>query len=371
MELDLLCELGEEVNEQGLPPGFRFHPTDEELITFYLSSKVFFNASSSSILPTITEVDLNRCEPWDLPEAARTGEREWYLFSLRDRKYPTGLRTNRATGAGYWKATGKDKEVYSSSNNSNHRLMIGMKKTLVFYKGRAPRGDKTRWVMHEFRLDGHLLSSSRHHPFTEEWVICKVYHKLGGDKTKNPLLLPPPQTNYLFDRMLSSSSNNNHFPPLMDAITSSNSANLPFHHYPQEETFHLNKLIRSLNPPSLPDPFNSFLMNNNNNNDIQLPPAVPTSSSTCSGNNNNNNNRIVDRQTNNCMSHQQDLLHQPTINTTVPKQFKTETNCFTSGQLMMNDPYYGQLFGQNDLGFMSPDNYAYDVALRKNWPHFI
>ncbi|KAF9616068.1 hypothetical protein IFM89_028534 [Coptis chinensis] len=105
----------------------------------------------------IAEVDLNRCEPWELPDMAKIGEREWYFFSLRDRKYPTGLRTNRATEAGYWKATGKDKEIYSASNGP---FLLGMKKTLVFYKGRAPRGEKTKWVMHEYRLVGDF--SSRH-----------------------------------------------------------------------------------------------------------------------------------------------------------------------------------------------------------------
>lgn len=78
------------------------------------------------------------------------GEREWYFYSLRDRKYPTGLRTNRATGAGYWKATGKDREVHGAANGA----LVGMKKTLVFYKGRAPRGEKTKWVLHEYRLEG-------------------------------------------------------------------------------------------------------------------------------------------------------------------------------------------------------------------------
>ncbi|CAM0911975.1 unnamed protein product [Alopecurus aequalis] len=174
---DALWELiGEEMaaaeaaaGEHGLPPGFRFHPTDEELVTFYLAAKVFNGACCGGV--DIAEVDLNRCEPWDLPEAARMGEREWYFFSLRDRKYPTGLRTNRATGAGYWKATGKDREVLNAATGA----LLGMKKTLVFYRGRAPRGEKTKWVLHEYRLDGDFAAARR--SCKEEWVVCRIFHK--------------------------------------------------------------------------------------------------------------------------------------------------------------------------------------------------
>ncbi|XP_068667215.1 protein CUP-SHAPED COTYLEDON 2-like [Aristolochia californica] len=159
-----------------LPPGFRFHPTDEELITYYLMKKVI---DSNFIGRAITEVDLNKCEPWELPEKAKMGEKEWYFFSLRDRKYPTGLRTNRATEAGYWKATGKDREIYSSRTGS----LVGMKKTLVFYRGRAPKGEKSNWVMHEYRLEGkfsyHFLSRTS----KEEWVVSRVFQKSGGSSS--------------------------------------------------------------------------------------------------------------------------------------------------------------------------------------------
>lgn len=73
-------------------------------------------------------------------------QKEWYFFSHKDRKYPTGTRTNRATAAGFWKATGRDKAVLSKES------IIGMRKTLVYYKGRAPNGRKSDWIMHEYRL---------------------------------------------------------------------------------------------------------------------------------------------------------------------------------------------------------------------------
>lgn len=87
---------------------------------------------------------------FSLTEPARVGGKEWYFYSQRDRKYASGLRTNRATVSGYWKATGKDKAVFRRGT------LVGMRKTLVFYQGRAPKGRKTNWVMHEFRVEGPL-----------------------------------------------------------------------------------------------------------------------------------------------------------------------------------------------------------------------
>lgn len=82
-------------------------------------------------------------------DVAKLNSNEWYFFSFRDRKYATGYRTNRATGSGYWKATGKDRNVLDPVT----RAVVGMRKTLVFYKNRAPNGIKTGWIMHEFRLE--------------------------------------------------------------------------------------------------------------------------------------------------------------------------------------------------------------------------
>ncbi|XP_010465689.1 PREDICTED: NAC domain-containing protein 105-like [Camelina sativa] len=151
-----------------IPPGFRFHPTDEELVGYYLKKKV---ASQRIDLDVIREIDLYKIEPWDLQERCRIGyeeQKEWYFFSHKDKKYPTGTRTNRATVAGFWKATGRDKAVYLNSK------LIGMRKTLVFYRGRAPNGQKSDWIIHEY----YSLESHQNSPPQEEgWVVCRAFKK--------------------------------------------------------------------------------------------------------------------------------------------------------------------------------------------------
>lgn len=163
---------GEGGKDEKLPPGFRFHPTDEELITYYLINKI---SDANFTGRAVADVDLNKCEPWDLPGKAKMGEKEWYFFSLRDRKYPTGVRTNRATNTGYWKTTGKDKEIFNSVTSE----LVGMKKTLVFYRGRAPRGEKTNWVMHEYRIHSKSVYRTSKQ---DEWVVCRVFQKSAGGK---------------------------------------------------------------------------------------------------------------------------------------------------------------------------------------------
>ncbi|XWS20817.1 hypothetical protein CRYUN_Cryun30bG0001800 [Craigia yunnanensis] len=312
---ELLSELaGEEVNEQGLPPGFRFHPTDEELITFYLASKVF-NGSFCGV--EIAEVDLNRCEPWELPDVAKMGEREWYFFSLRDRKYPTGLRTNRATGAGYWKATGKDREVYSASSGA----LLGMKKTLVFYKGRAPRGEKTKWVMHEYRLDGDF---SYRHTCKEEWVICRIFHKTG--EKKNALAQGQ---SYILEV---SSSQTTSLPPLLETATAflesqsqtAMQAQNPFLIHRQEND--LKSLINPIVSQSPLFPANGFQPS------FSATPTTITSTTTSTTDKNaatNTNNPSASMLFKSLLSHQDCILKEQA---TITKQCKTESN-FSNCQL--------------------------------------
>ncbi|KAJ3681414.1 hypothetical protein LUZ60_015903 [Juncus effusus] len=150
-------------------PGFRFHPTEEELIEFYLRRKV---EGKTFNIDLIVSLDLYRYDPWELPALAAIGEKELFFYVPRDRKYRSGDRPNRVTPSGYWKATGADRMVRVDNNRS-----IGLKKTLVFYSGKAPKGLRTSWIMNEYRLP---------HGETEKFdkgeiSLCRVYKRSGID----------------------------------------------------------------------------------------------------------------------------------------------------------------------------------------------
>ncbi|CAI0557101.1 unnamed protein product [Linum tenue] len=152
------------------PPGFRFHPTDEELILYYLKRRI---CRRKLRLNVISELDVYKWDPEDLPALLKTGDRQWFFFSPRDHKYPNGGRGNRGTAQGYWKATGKDRVITCNSRN------VGVKKTLVFYRGRAPTGERTDWVMHEYTLDEEEVPASKRNnklplPVCNEKAVCPV-----------------------------------------------------------------------------------------------------------------------------------------------------------------------------------------------------
>ncbi|TXG68433.1 hypothetical protein EZV62_003368 [Acer yangbiense] len=106
------------VREKGvmrLPPGFRFQPTDEELVFQYLKCKIFSCPLPATVIP---HINICRYDPWDLPAGNMEQER-----------------------------------------------------------GKPPHESRTDWIMHEYRLVNVSRTTPSNSNLMENWVICRIFLK--------------------------------------------------------------------------------------------------------------------------------------------------------------------------------------------------
>ncbi|KAL6508147.1 hypothetical protein OROHE_021689 [Orobanche hederae] len=163
-----------------LPIGFRFHPTDEELLVHYLKRKVFSLPLPAAVVP---DFDVFQFSPWDMPGELKEKR---YFFSKRkmDLMNKSRLDHHFSTDSdGYWRATtnnNKDsKQILAPGSN----FVIGIKRSYVFFhQGKKSLGlVKTPWIMHEFCLVG-SISPTPYSPQkimiqVGDWVVCRVYQR--------------------------------------------------------------------------------------------------------------------------------------------------------------------------------------------------
>ncbi|KAJ0248251.1 putative NAC domain-containing protein 61 [Hirschfeldia incana] len=165
--------------EHEIPVGFRFYPTEVELISFYLRFQLHGgNATIHSLIPIL---DVFSVEPTQLPnlagERCRGDAEQWLFFVPRQEREARGGRPSRTTGLGYWKATGSPGPVFSP----DHRV-IGVKKTMVFYTGKAPTGRKTKWKMNEYKGIDETAGVSTIPKLRHEFSVCRIYIKSGSSR---------------------------------------------------------------------------------------------------------------------------------------------------------------------------------------------
>ncbi|KAI4348941.1 hypothetical protein L6164_009601 [Bauhinia variegata] len=172
---------------ENMPPGYRFYPTEEEIVSFYLRNKLD-GERHQDMNRIIPELDIYDYNPWDLPQVSGVANlrdtEQWFFFVPRQESEARGGRPKRLTTTGYWKATGSPSQVYSSDNR-----IIGMKRTMVFYGGRAPNGKKTAWKMNEYKAFNRSPPTLSH-----EFSLCRVYKKLKCLRAFDRR--PPPRKDY-------------------------------------------------------------------------------------------------------------------------------------------------------------------------------
>ncbi|XP_066331019.1 NAC domain-containing protein 18-like [Miscanthus floridulus] len=178
-----------------LPPGFRFRPTDEELVVQYLRRKAFGVPLPAAVISVVR--DLYSLDPWDVvvpgPDASSEGEK--YFFAVR----PAGAGKSggaRATASGRWKPAGKEKPVVLPHPCGGGNLLVGVKRAMTFVPRRKKKASPsasaalaTGWVMHEYRLAAPLHKNGCSLA-QGEWVVCRVFQKGSSRPTSRRRAVP-------------------------------------------------------------------------------------------------------------------------------------------------------------------------------------
>ncbi|XP_075652110.1 NAC domain-containing protein 71-like [Castanea sativa] len=156
-----------------LPPGCRFHPSQHELVSFYLANKNRDpdpnpDENFSNGYDLIGELNLFDYDPFELPDDTCFSygfggrKRHWYCYCCSS---SGRIRSRRKTKNGYWKRNGKVRDVVGPCG----RVQVGSRKSFVFYLGNSPEtAFRTSWVLYEYALLDHPKAS---------FVVCRVFSK--------------------------------------------------------------------------------------------------------------------------------------------------------------------------------------------------
>ncbi|CAE6075374.1 unnamed protein product [Arabidopsis arenosa] len=156
-----------------LPPGFKFVPSDEQIIFCYL--KPYLDGNKNVLLDVpIHLVNIYESNPQQLSvEFDKGNDKEWFIITERN-KVDQGLSQTKRVGnggirqkrgdtkGGYWHATVGAQEI-------NVGDIVGYKTAFAYYVREQSADVKTDWLMLEYSLH-HTC-----HNNDKDYTLCKIY----------------------------------------------------------------------------------------------------------------------------------------------------------------------------------------------------
>ncbi|XP_024164415.1 NAC domain-containing protein 26-like [Rosa chinensis] len=152
-----------------LPSGFKFLPTNEELLGYYLLNKVRgkpFKYDSR----VMNEFNLYKTEPWDLwtrfgGPRLNQGE-DLFIFTELKKVNDNGSNVSRTAGSGTWKGDTAGAKVYDSEDK---KKILGSWKRFHYVPNEP--NENGSWIMFEYKLDDSLIPKSC---IGRDLVLCRI-----------------------------------------------------------------------------------------------------------------------------------------------------------------------------------------------------
>ncbi|CAJ1972706.1 unnamed protein product [Sphenostylis stenocarpa] len=158
----------EDQARDALPPGYRFYPSEEVLLRYYLTKKNENREGGFKGSDLIKELDLYDHDPFELPEVAcfpygyGGRKKHWFCYTVKETK-----RGSRKVKSGFWLRKGRIRDIRDNGGIGN--AVLGTRSRFVFYVGNSLKNaTKTDWILYEYALVDQILAS---------FVLCRVVNK--------------------------------------------------------------------------------------------------------------------------------------------------------------------------------------------------
>ncbi|XP_071902852.1 protein SOMBRERO-like [Coffea arabica] len=164
-------ETSQRLLELEMPVGYRFVPTDEELVKYYLANKVLYKPLPVKIIREIDAHDLYSKHPKCLVGNGtfNDNEREWFFFIYKDEYFLGKTRSTRmvGNGIGFWRFIGEEEPIHNSEGD-----IFAFKIYLTYFSGSPPHAKKTHWRMEEYRLQTEI--NGRNKQEVQECILARI-----------------------------------------------------------------------------------------------------------------------------------------------------------------------------------------------------
>ncbi|KAL3513079.1 hypothetical protein ACH5RR_025796 [Cinchona calisaya] len=156
-----------------MPIGYRFVPTDEELVTCYLTNKVLYRPLPAKIIQEIDADDLYsrhpKCLVKETAYGCGEGERKWYFLIYQDEYFLGKISEKLMVGneVGFWSYIGEEEPIFNSDGD-----VSAFKIYLNYFSKTTSNAKKTNWRMEKYRLP--TRSCVRKNRQVEEWIVGRI-----------------------------------------------------------------------------------------------------------------------------------------------------------------------------------------------------
>ncbi|XP_047965239.1 NAC domain-containing protein 20-like [Salvia hispanica] len=147
------------------PTGWRFDPTEVELIQFYLSKIVDREPLPARVMEEIDAHHFYENHPRNLVHGTVPLFGEYFLI-LGDEYFHGRIDNTKLVGegnVGSWRTLGREEEILDENRN-----VIAFKIRSTFF---SPRSEGTNWRMELYRLP---LPNNHEDSSREEWVVARI-----------------------------------------------------------------------------------------------------------------------------------------------------------------------------------------------------